>query len=434
MDRSPTLLTPTHVSRPWWLLAGIFWLTFVVVFGLWLRGTACSAPASQYTLLSLGDVRGFAIDREDDTVVGVKDDAEGFDHAVILFPEVRDLGFLPGGRFARATAVAGGTICGWSGEGAFSLHAHAFRWDATTGLHDLGTTGDPNLVSACEGTNLTRQAGYGDEPTEARHVVPLIWDNGAAPRILPTGTQSGGFAGVINDAGDVCGQRRTDPPAAPQFLSTCWWNEDLNTPVNIHTLGGDFSIPTAINTQRQVCGVTTVPGAGPGGFIYDPAGGMRVVVKLPNDTQSRCNDLNDLGDYVGTSRLPNTRMDPEFLHEVAVIWGPDGQPIDLNTRVRNLGGRVLNEALGISNRGTIIARVGSFEDEEFVLLIPDTTVVVPPEEPKPHGHHWHGHGRAPRDPQHWASGNPRLAAIADLIEAAQQEHAEQGHGQGRRGR
>lgn len=433
MDHSPTLLTPAHVSRPWWLLAGCFWVTLFVVLGLWLRGTACSTPASQYTLLPLPDGTGFAIDREDDTVVGVKDDAEGFEHAVILFPNVRDLGVLPGGRFARANAVAGGHICGFSGEGEFSFHQHGFVWDAVRGLKDLGTTGDASLTSACEGTSPTQQVGWGDEPSGA-HIVPLVWENGGAPRILPTGTQSGGYGNVTNGAGDVCGQRRTDPPAAPQFLSTCWWKEAMETPVNIHTLEGDFSIPTAINNQRQVCGAISVPGASVSGYLYDPTGGMRLVVTLPDDTQSLCNDLNELGDYVGTSRLPNTRPSPDFLHEVAVIWGPDGQPIDLNTRVRNLGGRVLNEALGISNRGTIIARVGRGDDEELVVLIPDTiVVVVPPEEPQRHGHHY-GYRRRQREAQHWASGNPRLAAIADLIEAAQQGQAAQGHGQGRTGR
>lgn len=408
------------------------WLAGVLLGVLVGGGTdlAWSAPASQYTLLSLGENMGLAIDKVDDTVVGSHTDAEGHERAAILFPVFRDLGQLQGGLFAVANAVAGGRICGASGTGPFSFYEHAFLWDGVAGLQDLGTAGDVSLASVCAAVNPTQAVGYGDDPTVA-HIVPLVWDNGVAARILPTGTQSGGYGTVTNDAGDVCGQRRTDPPAPPAFLATCWWKEAPETPVNIDTLDGSFSLPLALNNDRQVCGIVTQ--GQQRAFIYDPAGGMRLLANLPDDTQASCNDLNDLGDAVGTSRLPDPNR-PAFVHEVATIWGSDAQPIDLNTRVRNLGGRVIEEALGVSNRGTIIARVGRGEDQELVLLIPDTTVaVVPPEEPRPPRRHKRPEKRQ-REPKHWASGNPRLSAIADLIEAAQQEHEDHDHGQGRHGR
>ena len=79
------------------------WLLLLLIFGL--AGPAWSAPATQYTLLSLGDREGLAIDKDDDTVVGAEEDAQGAERAIIIFPTFRDLGRLPDGLFARATAV-----------------------------------------------------------------------------------------------------------------------------------------------------------------------------------------------------------------------------------------------------------------------------------------------------------------------------------------
>src|SRR4029450_2271482 len=124
--------------------------------------------------------------------------------------------------------------------------------------------------------------------------------------------------------------------------------------------------------------------------------------------------LNDSGDYVGPSRLPNPSTG-DFTHQVAVIWAHVGYqgPVDLNTLVTNLDGRTLIEAFEISNRGFIVARATTGDTEELVLLVPsDGLVVQVPPDVTPPGKGHKPHKVKQRDSQAWVDCHPKLAIRA----------------------
>jgi hypothetical protein len=202
--------------------------------------------------------------------------------------------------------------------------------------------------------------------------------------------------------------------------------------VDIQTLASRFSLVLDLSNTRHAVGIVDTP-AGTEGFIYDEIQGMVLVTKLPGDTQSTATSINDSGDYVGSSRLPNP-VTGDFTHQVAVIWAHVGYqgPFDLNPLVTNLDGRTLIEAFEISNRGFIVARATKDDTEELVLLVPSDGLVVqvPPDvTPPTKGHK--PHKVKQRDSQDWVDCHPKLAIRAAWLEVRGASLPDQGRGRKR---
>jgi probable HAF family extracellular repeat protein len=393
-------------------------------------GTAWSAPAPAYTLIPLGEGQVAAIDKEANVVVGWR----GVDqHAFLLYPEVRDLGVLPEGTFSQANGVFGGTVCGFSSTGPFGFLTHAFAWTLAQGLIDLGTLGDPQVFSSCTALNAGTYVGFGDDgrSTPPGPTVPLVWQGPGTAAPLPT-LGGRGFANTINGAGDICGDSNLTQEFGSDTHATCWWAEDPSTPVDIQTLASDFSLVLDLSNTRHAVGIVST-NTGQQGFIYDEIQGMVLVTRLPGDTQSTATSINDSGDYVGSSRLPNP-ITGDFTHQVAVIWSHVGYqgPFDLNTLVTNLDGRTLVEAFEISNRGFIVARATKEDTEELVLLVPsDGPVVQVPPDVTPPGKGHKPHKVKRQDSQDWVDCHPKLAIRAAWLEVRGASLPDQGRGRKR---
>jgi probable HAF family extracellular repeat protein len=130
----------------------------------------------------------------------------------------------------------------------------------------------------------------------------------------PTGITSlgtlGGFYSLgtaINNSDEVTGYSTVYPALC------CDYNESLNEPIyhaflysganmkDLHTLGGNFSVGTGINASGEVVGYSTLPGdAVWHAFLYS-GGAMKDLGTLGGAGYSFANAINDSGEITGSS-------------------------------------------------------------------------------------------------------------------------------------
>jgi probable HAF family extracellular repeat protein len=239
---------------------------------------------------------------------------------------VTDLGTL-GGTFSVAYGVSSAGRVG-GGATLAGGNQHPFLWYRGR-LTDLGTLGGPN--------------GNAGGPN-GRDELPVLAET-AAPD--PSGEDFCGFGTHLTCLGAV-------------------WSDGLMTP--LPTLGGNNGQAFALNNRGQVIGVaensardpssTGNPGGCPAPQVFDyeaviwepAAGQIQELPPLPGDTVGFALGLNDKGEAVGSSGFcANTPLVPLAAGPHAVLW-QNGSPIDLG----NLGGKLLNVAAAINNRGEVV--------------------------------------------------------------------------------
>jgi hypothetical protein len=335
-----------------------------------------TAPALQYEVTVLPPGRGTAIDPSGTIVVG--DQFTPANTASILFPVLVTLGFLPEGTSSSANAVFAGRVCGVSSTGTLALLSHAFDTTLEDRLDDLGTTGAPDLFSACTGLNATKRVGFADSPDRGR-IVPVVFEQGVVTIRPPLGgvAEANGFIEAVNAAGDECGESDT---ADGDTHATCWFTDDFTVPVDLDGEPGRLSFAHGLNATRRVVGaVSTTHGVRC--FVWDPGSGLVARAPFPGDTQGACNDVNASGDVVGSSQLPDPDV-AAFLHEAALIYDPDGTAIDLSTRVDQVPtGCRFQTAVAISDDGRIVVNGQCGSTPQVFLLTPSTLVAEAPGRP-----------------------------------------------------
>jgi probable HAF family extracellular repeat protein len=238
---------------------------------------------------------------------------------------VVDLGTL-GGNFTQGYGIsatghvgAGSTLP----DGSF----HAALWTPWDGLRDLGTLGGPNSVA--DTPNRQNEVPVFSElpGTDAynenfclfgtNHLcVGAVWKDGEL-RQLPTLGGNNAAAWAVNDYGVVAGfseTRRADQSCKNSVLS----QQFRYKPV-----------------------------------IWDPDGKIHRLALIPGDTVGFAFAINNRGQVVGASgQCSNTSVPPGPNAPHAVLWEPDGQPIDLGS----LGGPGAepNVADSINDRGEVV--------------------------------------------------------------------------------
>jgi uncharacterized membrane protein len=345
--------------------------------GLWLGLLLCaaaawSAPAAQYEVTVLGTGIAHAIDPITNEVVG--DQFQPQQVAAILSGASRSLGTLPEGTFSNALAVHNGRVCGVSSTGRFALLSHAFLAEADGTLVDLGTAGGPDLFSSCQGLNDAKAVGFGTSPDDNTTRLPLVFQDGAV-LVRPTLGGRNGSIAAVNAAGDECGESDT---ADGTTHATCWFVEDFSAPVDLDPGTERLSFAEAVAQTRRVVGMVIDLGRGARGFVWDPDTGVRVLDPLPGDALGEANDVNSSGDVVGGSRLPDPAQ-PALLHQAALVYGDDGVPIDLSTRVGSLPeGCTFRTAVAISDDGSIVVNGTCAAVPQVFLLTPVPGVAEAP--------------------------------------------------------
>ena len=317
---------------------------------------------------------------------------------------VKDLGTL-GGTFSFAGGINNrGDIEGFStlpGDTA----VHAFLWQKGL-MADLGTLGGPNSFASWRLNERGEVGGQAETSTPdplgedfcgfGTHLIcqPSIWQKGV-PTPLPTVGGNNGFATGVNSRGQVVGDAENSTPdptcPAPQVLhfkpvvwekgrvqelplligdsegialtindrgqiagnsgscttpfhAVLWQN---GTVTDLGGLGGTGKIPSDINNQGQVAGLSDLPGdAAFHAFLWEN-GVMTDLGTLPGDVSSTGDGINGKGQVVGGS------FDVDG-NERAVIWA-NGVITDLNTLIPPDSPLFLIEATGTINSGGQIA-------------------------------------------------------------------------------
>ena len=317
---------------------------------------------------------------------------------------VVDLGVLSGpGSFPTAINNIG-QVVGYGDT--YTMYSHAFLYNGSGPLVNLGSWGGDYSVSAATGINNSGTViGYSDQGgtnptvafvyTQSGGMQPIVALGGAqsnATAINNNGqivgqyvpANSSSFDGFIytiggamtdiapyipyciNDAGLVAasGPSGTAGTATGTFISS----GGTGTWVNIGSLGGTYTVPDGMNNLGEVVGGSSITG-GPGHqqpFMY--SGGKMTDLGTFGGANGMANGINNLGVVVGGAAYANNPNGAGF------VWYGSGSIQDLNDLVDPSLDWTITDALAINDQGQIAAAAYQpGQDFHAVLLTPIQT-------------------------------------------------------------
>jgi probable HAF family extracellular repeat protein len=253
-------------------------------------------------------------------VVGSSYTAVGKLHAFLWQPStgMQDLGTLPGDEYTATHDISFSEALGINNQGqvvgdsSAGRNIHAFVWQASTGMHDLGTLGGPNSY-ALDINDLGLVVGWSSTATGKLHA--FLWQPNTGMRDLGSlPGEAASYAEGVNDQAQVVGY--ADQPAPEAFL----W-QSANGLLALGALPGYCcSEAYAVNRQGQVVGrsiqstehETFVPYHA---FLWQAGTGMQDLGTLPGGAASYAYDINDKGQVVGSSTTYDGQQSP-------VLWQP----------------------------------------------------------------------------------------------------------------
>jgi uncharacterized membrane protein len=311
---------------------------------LWLLTAGALAagppPPGEYTALDLGggtEANGFGIE-QDGTVFGQYSvNGALFTPAPVLLPT------LPGGTYWIIPQGADGAhgVVGFAETGAPLYAIHAFL--SVKGVtQDLGTLGDAALSSHATGVNAHAVVGYGDN-ADKTHELPLVWPRTGTKVghavALPTLGGSGGRALAINAHDAILGMTMA---ANGVDYPTLWLH---GLPYKLET-SGQYANAAQLNDKLMVVGSIGVDA-----WRWTPEHGSEDVGRFPGDVATDLLSVNNHRVAVGFS-YPQYNAVPPVVRAVRF----NGTTFaDLNTLVTLPAGFWLEFAVGINDRGQIVA-------------------------------------------------------------------------------
>jgi len=268
-------------------------------------------------------------------------DAGGGGGGVIHYA-VTDLGDLGGG-VAEAYAInAVGQVVGRAANDAGVYHA--FLWDRTNGMRDLGRLGTA-VTSSSEALGINGPGEVVGVATSGGNSA-WYWLPGPMPEM--TGFLGPGFATGVNDTGLITGY----------YLSSVYtaYVRELDAGItempHLGTQGGNASYANAINAAGQVIGVSQTDHSIPRAFLWERDGGVTDLgtMKPADNSTSVGIGLNDLGQVVGYADIDAGIVQHAFR------WSPGAGMEDLGSL--GTGSADRSEAWGINNVGQVVGRTG----------------------------------------------------------------------------
>lgn len=214
---------------------------------------------------------------------------------------------------------------------------HAALWDEGK-IRDLGTFGGPS--SDAFGINNHVQVIGWAEWGAVNPEEPFLWQKGNMRDILFTGLS---FANCINDKSQIAGYQ----PFGSFYKAALW---DKSKLWDIGTLGGDYSLPSAMNNSTEVVGSSSLADGHYHGFLWKN-GKLFDLGAPPDYPDSTASAINERGLIVGS-----VNKDDDYRPAIY----RNGAWIDLNDLIRPFANPALTGgAVAINNRGDIVVSAGS---------------------------------------------------------------------------
>jgi len=225
-----------------------------------------------------------------------------------------------------------------------NVTSHAFRWDSSAGMLDLGTLGgaQSSAVAINAGGDIV---GWSQNTTGNGHAFSRT--GGTIVKWYDLGTLGGDYSVAlgVNDNGQIVGSSTATPGSSP--LRATYWSSSISSPVDLGTLGGQGAEAFKINNNGVIVGYSYLLGDFTAhAFVYS-GGAMTDLGSFGG--WSEAFGLNDAGDVVGSSR-DALNIEHAFLYSGGVVT-------DLNTVVQCPVGQYLRTAMDINSSGQIAAQV-----------------------------------------------------------------------------
>jgi probable HAF family extracellular repeat protein len=253
--------------------------------------------------------------------------------------QITDLGRLEGGLYAWAWAINdAGHVAGTSNRViVFNDQTFAYRYDGTELilLDQLSTNVGTEAFDINSAGVVVGSASPG--PPLINTQVPVRWDGTQVTRLDDLGGFNG-YARAINDHEDIVGA--AELPSGP--MRACLWRDGAAS--DLGTLGGRGSDAFDVNDAGQIVG-----------WAHDAAGVERACLWEDGaaadlgtlGTSSRALAINESGWIVGTSWVIGEG-------QRAFVRTEAGEVLNLNERVRQAPGWILQHANDINESGVIV--------------------------------------------------------------------------------
>jgi probable HAF family extracellular repeat protein len=283
-----------------------------------------------------------------------------------------DLGMLPQGGFdTQASAVnSRGEVVGFGldttadpfsliAPGFATTQTRAFLWK-NGAMQDLGTLGgaDAQAVLVNERGQIAGMSYTNSTPNPVTGLPtqdPFLWENGM---MVDLGTLGGTFSltSALNNRGEVVGQSNlAGDPGCPNSCQThpFLWTKTGGMQ-DLGTLGGNNGITNWINDAGAIAGKADLPGPLPQNHdaVLWRQGSMIDLGTLPGDSCSNAYYVNSRGQVVGTSENSALCRIPTGEH--AFLWEGGGPMVDLNSLIAPGSNLELTFALAINDSGEIV--------------------------------------------------------------------------------
>jgi probable HAF family extracellular repeat protein len=309
-----------------------------------LLSVACWSAAAEttYTIQRLESLPGgtaipVAINRHGD-VVGRSGSPTGGIRAAVWLENghVIDVGTLPGGDESWAGGInSKRTVVGFSnGED----RVQAFVWDQSHRLQPLPLSRSLQSSTAFAVNETGAAVGYVSGVSGVR---AAIWTSSQLSLLaLPKGAISS-EAVAINNCGEAVGTA-----ALRDGRTAVRWSAD-GAVQNLDVIGGDTSSRgRAINDRGEIVGAS-LQDTEFHAAVWRSGGHVQPLGTLPDDINSEALGINNAGEIVGLSGSHH--------HDRAFLWSPATGMVDLNDLIPQDAGLYLISAVGINDRGQIIA-------------------------------------------------------------------------------
>ena len=184
----------------------------------------------------------------------------------------------------------------------------------------------------------------------------VLWRTGAISPlslgVLPTYLSS--YTTAMNNTDQVVGLCANNP-SDTSHMQAFSWTSQLGMQGLGFLPGGSLSIAYGVNTGGQITGRADSNGHS-FAFLWAEGHGMQSLGTVVGDTDSEAFGINDPGQIVGDSfGLHHDGPGSQYTYH-AVLWTQAEGMLDLNNLIDPASGWILQYALGINNRGQIIAR------------------------------------------------------------------------------